>query len=191
MRNIYFQHCHVGSTGGRTWNHKVHCDWLPGPILLPQAICLYCVFTNYSVKAIPFFCSSMFWINTMGFNLWRVFNFHSKKRENLRRFLKYVLYAQGMPLLISISTAIADASRPKSDEGHSLAEPHFPNMGVVRCFLGEQYKSDQKYLESAKFIYMDIFILLIQIANIFFLGSICSVLFKGWGNQARLDEMKG
>merc|ERR1719219_1253616 len=96
-----------------------------------------------------------------------------------------------MPLLISISTAIADASRPKSEEGHSLAEPHFPNMGVVRCFLGEQYKSDQKYLESAKFIYMDIFILLIQIANIFFLGSICSVLFKGWGNQARLDEMKG
>ena len=143
------------------------------------------------VKAIPFSCSSMFWINTMGFNLWRVFNFHSKKRENLRRFLKYVLYAQGMPLLISISTAIADASRPKSEEGHSLAEPHFPNMGVVRCFLGEQYKSDQKYLESAKFIYMDIFILLIQIANIFFLGSICLVLFKGWGNQARLDEMKG
>ena len=133
----------------------------------------------------------MFWINTMGFNLWRVFNFHSKKRENLRRFLKYVLYAQGMPLLISISTAIADASRPKSEEGHSLAEPHFPNMGVVRCFLGEQYKSDQKYLESAKFIYMDVFMLVIQIANAYFLGSICLVLFRGWNNQARLDKITG
>ena len=135
-----------------------------------------------------FVCSSMFWINSMGFNLWKVFNVHSsKKRESLGRFLKYCLYAQGVPLLISAITAIADKSRPEGK-----VTPHFPNMGVVWCFLGEHHGQDRpNYLGSAKFIYMDLFMLLIQIANIFFLGSICLVLFKGWKNQARLDKMKG
>ena len=30
----------------------------------------------------------MFWINSMGFNLWKTFNFHtSKKRETIKRSL--------------------------------------------------------------------------------------------------------
>ena len=129
----------------------------------------------------------MFWINAMGFNLWKVFNFpRSKNRESITRFLKYCLYAQGVPLLISIITATADELRPN----HKVT-PHFPNMGVVRCFVGEHYDEGLSYFASAKFIYMDLFILLIQIASIFFLGSIYMVLFKGWENQARLDTIKG
>ena len=135
----------------------------------------------------------MFWVNAMGFNLWKVFNFHgSKSRESIGRFLKYCLYAQGVPLLISIITATADELRPIHEvTGLPQATPHFPNMGVVRCFVGEQYEDGLTYFESAKFIYMDLFILLIQMANIFFLGSIYMVLFKGWENQARLDTIKG
>ena len=135
----------------------------------------------------------MFWINAMGFNLWKVFNFHSsKKRESIGRFLKYCLYAQGVPLLISIVTAIVDQFRPKNEEtGIHFVTPHFPNMGVVRCFVGEHFEDGLTYLGSAKFIYMDLFMLLVQIANIFFLGSICNVLIKGWENQARLDDIKG
>ena len=135
----------------------------------------------------------MFWINAMGFNLWKVFNFHSsKKRESIGRFLKYCLYAQGVPLLVSIVTAIADQFRPKNEKtGLHYVTPHFPNMGIVRCFVGEQAEDGLTYFGSAKFIYMDLFMLLVQIANIFFLGSICKVLFKGWENQARLDNIKG
>ena len=135
----------------------------------------------------------MFWINAMGFNLWKVFNFNrSKNRESIGRFLKYCLYAQGVPLLISIITATADEMRPTHEvTGFPQVTPHFPNMGVVRCFVGEHYEDGLTYFGSAKFIYVDLFILLIQIANIFFLGSICTALFKGWKNQASLDTIKG
>merc|ERR1719270_2662356 len=32
---------------------------------------------------------------------------------------------------------------------------------------------------------------MIQIANAYFLGSICLVLFRGWNNQARLEKITG
>ena len=129
----------------------------------------------------------MFWINAMGFHIWRMFNIGGSKkpfREDLKKFLFYALYAQGVPLLINIVTAIIDSTR----DGITS---HYPNMGELRCFLGEgkpQKMEHPSYFESAKFIYNDLFLVIVQLVNGFFLISIGRVLSRGFQNQA--DRLK-
>ena len=118
----------------------------------------------------------------MGFNIWRMFKTlkkrHMNSKGNLRKFLLYALYAQGMPLLICVLTAIVDSLRP----GGQITL-HFPNMGIYSCFIGESEQVYHHYFGSARFIYFDLFMLLILLSNTFFLGSVCSALWKGWKNQ--------
>ena len=135
--------------------------------------------------------SAIFWINAMGFHIWRLFTGvgGSKKpfREDLRKFLFYALYAQGTPLLINIITAIIDSSKEKITS-------HYPNMGGVRCFLGEDKDAlaeHGSYFESAKFIYHDIFMFIVQLVNGGFLISIGKVLSRDWKLQAERLNLVG
>ena len=64
-------------------------------------------------------------------------------------------------------------------------------MGVVRCFVGEQEEDRTTYFASSKFLYHDMFMVIIQMFNLYFYGSICMVLFKGWDNQDSIRKMKG
>ena len=134
--------------------------------------------------------SAIFWINAMGFHIWRLFNVGGSKkpfREDMKKFLFYALYAQGVPLLINIITLIIDSSKDKITS-------HYPNMGAVRCFLGEdlmQKKNHPHYFESAKFIYHDLFMFIVQLVNGVFLFSIGKVLRRGWKVQAERLELMG
>ena len=123
----------------------------------------------------------------MGFHIWRLFNVGGSRkpfREDLKKFLFFALYAQGTPLLINIITAIIDSTRTR-------ITPHYPNMGELRCFLGENKMAHPNYFRSAKFIYNDLFVLLVQLANGFFFISIVKVFRRGWKNQAALMQMTG
>ena len=132
--------------------------------------------------------SAIFWINAMGFHIWRVFNVGSSRkpfREDLKKLGFYALYAQGVPLLISIITAIIDSTRDK-------ITLHYPNMGKLRCFLGEnKMEHPPSYFVSAKFIYNDLFMILVQLVNGFFLISIGKVLRRGWKDQAERLKLMG
>ena len=135
---------------------------------------------------------AMFWINAMGFHIWRLFNIGGSKkpfREDLKKFLFYALYAQGVPLLINVVTAIVDSSNP------AKTTKHYPNMGEFRCFLGdptgEAKEMKAEYYESAKFIYNDLFMFLIQLVNGAFLISIGIVLKRGWADQAERLKLTG
>ena len=131
----------------------------------------------------------MFWVSAMGFHIWRMFTFSSvmkDRRGDLTKLVSYTLYAQGVPALICVITAIVDATK----QGTATASVHHPNMGVFRCFLGAS-KNDQSYLTSPRFIYSDMFIILIQLVNIYFLSSVIIVLYRGWENQAKLLHLKG
>ena len=124
----------------------------------------------------------------MGFHIWRLFNVGGSKksfREDLKKFLLYALYAQGVPLLINIITLIIDSSKDKITS-------HYPNMGAVRCFLGEAgYQKKNHYFESATFIYHDLFIILVQLVNSVFLFSIGKVLRRGCKIQAERLKLMG
>ena len=126
----------------------------------------------------------------MGFHIWRMFNVGGSKkpfREDLKKFLFYALYAQGVPLLINIVTAIVDSTRDKISSFH-------PNMGELTCSLGEgktQKEAYPSYFVSARFIYHDLFLFLVQIVNGVFLISIGRVLSRGFQNQADRLELMG
>jgi len=144
-----------------------------------------CKFVGYLLQ--HFFLGAIFWINAMGFHIWRLMNVGGSKkssREDLKKFLKFALYAQGTPLLINIITAIIDSTRTR-------ITPHYPNMGELRCFLGENYMAEKNYFRSAKFIYNDLFLFLVQFVNAFFLISIAKVLRRGWKHQAEGLKLKG
>ena len=136
----------------------------------------------------------------MGFKTWRIFSGSSSETrrsrdsftDERRTFLYFSIYAQGLPLLVCIATAITDACRERKHTGNGLiATRHFPNMGVVRCFVGEMYADRTTYLGSAKFLYNDMFMVAIQMLNLYFYASICVVLYKGWENQDSIRRMKG
>ena len=153
-------------------------------------------FYNYIFLAF----STHFWISAMGFKTWRLFSgsrYQTRRSNNSftdesRTFLFFSIYAQGFPFLVCIVTAIADACREEKRNGNGFkSASHFPNMGVVRCFVGEQEEDRTTYFASSKFLYHDMFMVIIQMFNLYFYGSICMVLFKGWDNQDSIRKMKG
>ena len=143
----------------------------------------------------------MFWISAMGFNIWRLFTGNSERayrcssqhdaRGELRTLLLFCVYGQGMPLIVSIITAIIDSTRPLINDGsRRKISPMYPNMGDLGCFLGESEPMNLHYLESARFLYSDLFVILIQITNFYFFSTICLVLYRGWENQKKILQMK-
>ena len=64
---------------------------------------------------------------------------------------RYVAYAQGLPLLIVLMTLAVDSGRPR---GCDAEDRWYPNMGVYRCFLGDQRTNIHlNYIETADFLY--------------------------------------
>lgn len=137
----------------------------------------------------------------MGFKTWRLVSSRSRsvsRRSNAsftnesKTFLFFGIYAQGLPLLVCIVTAIADACREEKKVGDGFKTSlYFPNMGAVRCFVGEHFGDGTTYFASSKFLYHDMFMVIIQMFNLYFYGSICVVLCKGWENQDSIRRMKG
>jgi len=151
-----------------------------------------CEITGYIIQYC--FLSVMFWINALGFNIWKEFTrsrlssslvIRRTRKEELYKFFKIFSYSHGMPLVICSITAIIDSSRPLK----SIPILYYPNMGTVRCFLGEV--SGSSYLNSGVFLYSDIFCVLMITINMYFLCSITMVLKRGWENQAELLHYMG
>ena len=129
--------------------------------------------------------SAVFWCNGMGFHIWRMFHVGGSKkpfREDLKKFLMYMLCAQGVPLLISIITL--------TQRGPS------PNMGHIPSFLGSRkqknsWENRDSYYTSPKFIFNDQFLLLALFVNGVFLISIGKVLCRVWKAEAERQELMG
>ena len=129
--------------------------------------------------------SAVFWCNGMGFHIWRMFNVGGSKkpfREDLKKFLMYMLCAQGVPLLISIITL--------TQRGPS------PNMGHIPSFLGSgkqknSWENRDSYYTSPKFIFNDQFLYLAMLTNSFFCISILKVLHRSFQNQTDRLRLMG
>jgi len=74
-------------------------------------------------------------------------------RKDQKMYARYFSYAQGLPLVIVMITAIVDA-RTREVIDDVTDDAYLPNMGVYDCFLGDQ-KRDPKpsYFSTAKFLY--------------------------------------
>ena len=158
---------------------------------------IYCILQGYAKQY--FILAYFFWISSMSFNIWKKFTYPSfrplSKERNYWIFKKYFLFAQGSPLIIGILTAIVDQFRPSQEENSNFnyESRHFPNMGLFLCFVGQgRLPGDQRtsYFSSPLFLYYGVFLLLIQLANVFFLGATIKILIEGWKNQASLGQMR-
>ena len=151
-----------------------------------------CILSGYLV--LYFFLAFFFWINTMSFNVWfkftRMTMIPPTRKQEKKKFLKYTCYAQGMPFLIAVITAIIDASVARDGNPDTLI--HYPNMGRYSCFLGAVKTGEhQSYFGRPEFIYFQVFLVILQVSNMVFLGITIKFLYQGWGNQAELLRNSG
>ena len=90
-----------------------------------------CILTGYLI--LYTFTTFMFWINAMAANIF--FKFSSIMRSSSEnsgvKFVLYLVYAQGAPLLLCLVVLLMDLKGPCS-----LVRP---NMGVAHCFLGDPW----------------------------------------------------
>ena len=153
-----------------------------------------CILSGYMLMY--FFLAFSFWINTMSFNVWMKFavmsiqaNTRTTKEKENKKFLKYAIYAQGMPLLIVAITAIIDGTATRGCPEDLI---HYPNMGRYGCFLGAVVTAEhQSFFGRPEFIYFYVFLLILQIFNTFFLGHTLWFLNEGWKNQKTLITETG
>ena len=115
------------------------------------------------------------WMNVMAFDVFQKFRTFArqirapKESADIRKLVFYFLYAQGVPLLIVVITTLIDKS---GNESLIL-----PNMGKYGCFLGsEGSSSNAPYFHTPIFLYYHLFLLIVQILNIFFFASTVKVL---------------
>ena len=81
------------------------------------------------------------------------------------------------------------ATRTPDNSGDLI---HYPNMGIYACFLGSVITLEkQNYLGRPDFLYFQVFQLILQLLNTFFLGHTIWFLKIGWKNQKELIDATG
>ncbi|KAJ8722245.1 hypothetical protein PYW08_004647 [Mythimna loreyi] len=150
---------------------------LGGLILMAYLFSLFMAFALLVVMQIPklfnnnavcivvssvvyyFFLAAFCWMSVMSFDMWSTFRIvkTSRQRRDWCRFLKYGLYAWGVPLLMTIFMVTANINRDNMKSVPWFITPRIPEKG---CFLQG----------GAKFLYFYIPMLILIICNwIFFL----------------------
>jgi len=131
-----------------------------------------CVLIGYITQYT--FLSFFFWVNAITvficYKCTRGKKTSPRPDRERRCFLKFLLYAQGSPLIIILITFLADrfgqqAACSNGSIVHS-ATASLPNMGVFSCFLGSQFSQDQSFFTKPEFIYFQFFLLLLNFINI-------------------------
>ena len=86
--------------------------------------------------------------------------------EHFKIVSRYLAYAQGTPLVMCCVTFLVDKF------GDTQNEDFLPNMGIYNCFLGQSsFKfAEYGYFKHPIFIYFQSVLMIIQIANMIFLG---------------------
>ena len=136
------------------------------------------------------FTSFIFWINAMAANIFFKFSAFIPQTSEIdcATFLRYILYAQGFPLVLCIVVAAMDK--------FGSCDFILPNMGVANCFLGSPWSSrwingsyDDSWISffySSEFIYFHSVLFVLQMANIIFFILTVYFLVKHWQIAAEL-----
>ena len=105
------------------------------------------------------------------------------KDQNEKLVISFV-YAQGIPLLITLVTILMDA--------FGSCDSILPNMGRYSCFLGSEYDPDGTFVSSPEFLYFYLIISVVMLINILCFCATGYFLAAHWKNvkhiQTRLDS---
>lgn len=124
-----------------------------------------------------------FWTSAMAFNIARTFakvQLIRNKKPSIKSILGYILYAQGLPTLITVVTVLLDEAGP--------CDITRPNMGTFRCFVKTPYGTVDSFFQSAQFLYFYLIVgILIMVNVICFLITGIS-LCSHWRNMTNINS---
>jgi len=106
------------------------------------------------------FIAFFFWTSAMAFNITKTFTkvqLIRSKKPSVSVFLGHICYAQGLPILITVTTALLDQVGP--------CDITRPNMGAFTCFVQTQYGDVDSFFQSAQFLYFYLIVGLLIIVN--------------------------
>ena len=117
----------------------------------------FCVFLGYITHHT--FISFFFWMSAMAVNITRKFSniLVSTNEESTKSLILNILYAQGIPSLITLAVALMDSYGP--------CDAILPNMGRYSCFLGSQQDSLNSFFSVPEFLYFYLIIIIVVISN--------------------------
>ena len=88
-----------------------------------------------------------------------------------------------MPLVIVAVTAIVDAQGPEDKDERQ----YFPNVGTYQCFPGYSITEERpSFFATPEFLYFELYLLIINIANLFFFGSAIKAIRAAYINREQL-----
>jgi len=111
-----------------------------------------------------FWLGFFFWISAMAINITHTFakSFRNSSRDEAsnKSLLLHILYAQGVPLFITIITIMMDTMNISSDY-------IVPGMGDIQCFFGHEKVSDApSFFKTPSFLYFYLIISIIMVSNL-------------------------
>jgi len=119
---------------------------------------IFCIFLGYITH--HSFISFFFWMNAMAVNITYKFSnlltTHGEEKHE-RSILSSLMYAQGIPVLITLAIWIIDT--------YGSCDSVIPNIGRYSCFLGSPPDKDQLFIQTAEFFYFYLIIMIIVISN--------------------------
>lgn len=119
----------------------------------------FCKFLGYITQHT--FIAFFFWMNAMAINITKKFsNILVASREGKQRkaLALNILYAQGVPLLISLVTALLDT--------YGSCDSILPNMGKYNCFVGAEFNPNTLFIFTPEFVYFYLIISIIVVINL-------------------------
>jgi len=120
-----------------------------------------CIVFGYIIQHA--YVAILFWTNAMAFTLIKTFSnvlLHPVQTvESNKKLFLSIIYAQGMPLILTIITILMDLFGP--EESYIL-----PNMGKYRCMVGSEFVPNSSFLKTSIFLYFYLIILIITFVNI-------------------------
>eukprot|EP00092_Neocalanus_flemingeri_P083242 GFUD01104451.1.p1 GENE.GFUD01104451.1~~GFUD01104451.1.p1 ORF type:complete len:540 (-),score=97.41 GFUD01104451.1:263-1882(-) len=158
-------------------------------LLLPNS--LGCITVGYLTQYT--FTSFMFWINAMAANIFLKFSstLSSTSDNDRAKYILYTLYAQGMPLLLCIFTALMDE--------FGSCDWILPNMGKAHCFLGAPWGASlslgtsfgqwETFFSTPEFLYFHSVLIALQVANVLFFLRTVYYLVEHWRNAAGIIKI--
>ena len=107
-----------------------------------------------------------------------MFNFSTKK-PSIKTILGYILYAQGLPTLITVLTIIIDEAGP--------CDITRPNMGRFKCFVQTQHGTVDSFFQSAQFLHFHLTMGILIIVNIICFLITGISLCSHWRNMTHVN----
>jgi len=125
------------------------------------------------------FVAFFFWMNIMAINIaYKFYHLLTSKADG--NILYSIIYAQGLPLIISFVVALIDNFAP--------CDSVLPNMGRFSCFVDSEFDASSSFTETATFYYFYLIILVIVIVNIFCFFITGYILTNNWSSVQNMSS---